>query len=317
MVCHRCQTLAVKFGTNSQGHQRFICRQCGKTFSDIPTRPLDNLRVDPEKAFQVIGLLAEGVGIRACERLTGLNRRTVLGILETAGEKCARLLDSKVRGVNAEQVQVDELWAFVFCKQQNTPLFAEARGDQYTFLAVDRTSKLIISHLVGKRTLQNSVAFMRDLKSRVSNRFQLSSDGFAGYIGRDDNSGAVPLVFGSDIDYGTEIKLYGAEVEGQRKYSPPVCIGARRTPRIGNPNRRMICTSHAERTNLSVRLFNRRFTRLTLGYSKKLTNHKHAVALMVAHFNFCRKHSAHGQTPAIAAGLTDHAWTVAELLNPD
>jgi IS1 family transposase len=219
-----------------------------------------------------------------------------------------------VRGITVEQVQVDEIWAFVHCKPQNADLFADTHGDQYTFLVTDRTTKLIISHFVGKRTMQNSVVFMRDLKGRVSNRFQLSSDGFTGYIGVNEDSGAVMTVFGNNIDYGTEIKLYGGEVQGQRKYSPPVCIGARRTPRIGDPDRKMICTSHVERTNLSVRLFNRRFIRLTLGYSKKLENHKHAVALMVAHFNFCRKHSAHSMTPAMAAGITDHAWTVEELM---
>src|SRR2546427_10059398 len=140
--------------------------------------------------------------------------------------------------------------------------------------------------------------------------------GFSGYTGQGWRDPCqVATVFGQAINFGTEIKMYGRDAEGQRRYSAPPLTGVRRRARIGNPDRKTICTSHAERGNLSVRLFNRRFTRLTLGYSKKIENHRHAVAIYVAHFNFCRKHSAHGQTPAQAAGLTDHVWTVAELLN--
>ena len=311
MVCHRCQTEAVKFGINAQGFQRYRCKQCSRTFSDIPARPLDDLRVDPEKAFMVIRLLCEGTGIRACERLTGLNRRTVLAVLETAGKKCARLLDTKLRNLKAEHIEVDELWSFVFCKQRKTTPFSP-HGDQYTFLGTDRVSKLIISWLVGKRTQWNAQHFMLDLKSRLANRVQLTTDGFRPYY--DGQYGAVPLAFGQGIDYATETKEFGAEADGERRYSPAECVSVRRVARIGNPNRNMICNNHVERTNLSARIFNRRFTRLTLGYSKKLENHTHAVALFVAHFNFCRKHSAHGQTPAMAARLTDHVWTVNELL---
>jgi IS1 family transposase len=272
------------------------------------------LRVKSEDVYRVVELLAEGVGIRAIERLTGLNRRTVLRILEVAGRQCSLVLDANVREVKAEQVQVDELWAFVYCKQANCGLYAYDHGDQYTFLAIERSSKLIISHLVGKRTHENAIYFMQDLKERTEGRFQLTTDGFSGYTGQYGSIGAVRRVFKKQIDYGTEIKRYAIEVEGERRYSTPEVIGIRRASRIGKPDKRMICTSHAERTNLSVRIFNRRFTRLTLGYSKKLENHRLAVAIFVAHLNFCRKHSARGQTPAQASGLTDHQWTVEELL---
>jgi IS1 family transposase len=272
------------------------------------------MRIDPQKAFQVVHLLAEGVGIRACERLTGLNRHTVLAILETAGQKCDRLLDAKIRNVRVEQVQVDEIWAFVHCKQARAEAFAHDHGDQFTYLAVERTSKLILSHFVGKRTKENCAIFLGDLQRRTANRFQLSTDGFIGYIGGKVEPGAVEQAFGTAIDYGTEIKAYDHEVGIQRRYSPPRCTGVKRRARIGQPDEGMITTSHVERTNLSVRIFNRRFTRLTLGFSKKLANHKHAVAIFVAHFNFCRVHSAHGQTPAMASGLTDHPWSIPELL---
>src|SRR6267142_623387 len=153
---------------------------------------------------------------------------------------------------------------------------------------------------------------MRDLQSRISDCFQLTSDGFDGYTGKGKTLGAVKQVFEDKIDYATEIKQYGHNAEGQRRYSAPPLTGIRRRRRIGNPVERMVTTSHAERCNLSVRLFNRRFTRLTLGYSKKLDNHRHAVALFIAHFNFCREHSAfkpEKMTPAMAAEITDHTWT--------
>jgi IS1 family transposase len=236
----------------------------------------------------------------------------VLAILEAAGEKCARLLDTKLRNVQAAQVQIDETWGFVRCKDAIST--CEAEGDQYTFLAIERDSKLIINWLVGKRNQENTGIFLRDLKSRLAGRIQLSSDGFQLYCGRKYDVGAVAEIFGDDIDYGTEVKWYGYELNEQRRYSAPPCIGVTRRARIGSPVKELICTSHVERTNLTLRLFNRRATRLTLGYSKTLANHKHATALFIAFFNFCRVHSTLHKTPAMAAGLTDHVWTVAELL---
>lgn len=313
MVCHRCQTEAFKFGFNPQGLQRYRCRQCRKTFSDIPARPLPDMRIDRDKLCQVVHLLCEGTGIRACERLTGLSRRTVLSIVEQAGAQCARLLDTRLRNVKAEQVEVDELWGFVRCKQAIAAPDTN-EGDQFTYLSMERTTKLIINWFVGKRTKENTDIFMHDLKARLANRVQLSTDGLDFYKGRKFCHGAVHRAFGYEVDYGVEIKRYGYEMQNQRRYSAPPCIGVTRIAKLGNPVRNLICTSHAERTNLSVRIFSRRHTRLTLGFSKKFENHKHAIALFVAHFNFCRKHSTHGKTPAMASGLTDHVWTIQELL---
>lgn len=273
------------------------------------------MRVDFSKAAQVVNLLCEGVGIRAASRLTGLEEETVLNILETAGKHCEALLNTKLRNLKVNFVEIDELWAFVRCKQVNAREFSDD-GDQYTFLATDSDTKLIISQAVAKRTKENAFWFIRDLQTRIDGRCQISTDGFDGYTGKGRFPGAIERNFGKDgVDYGTEIKMYESYAEGQRRYSAPVCIGAHRRRRLGNPDRNRINTSHAERTNLSVRIFNRRFTRLTLGYSKKLENHRHAVALFTAHFNFCRVHSAHKQTPAQAAGLTDRVWTVGKLLS--
>lgn len=307
--CYCCSGETKKFG-RFQNHnrivQRYRCLKCGKTMSE--SQPLDGLRVDFKQACQVVNLLCESMGIRAVSRLTGLNQETVLNILETAGQKAAAFLDAKVRNVNASVVQADEVYTFVGCRQENALPKETERGGQFTFLSVARDSKLIINWLVGKRTRDNADQFFGDLKTRMANRMQLVTDGYKGYSGV---GGTVASVFGKEVDYCTETKYFGKPGE----FLPRQVIGFRRRRRIGNPDITMATTAHAERTNLSVRTFTRRFTRCTLGHSKKLENHKLAVALFVAHFNFCRVHSAHGQTPAMAAKLTDHAWTIEEMLS--
>jgi IS1 family transposase len=188
----------------------------------------------------------------------------------------------------------------------------EERGEFFTYLSVERDSKLIINWHTSKRNKENTLIFMRDLQRRIPNRFQLTSDAFAGYCRGD---AAVKQVFGNEIDYATETKVFGRTNQMVSRYfNPLVIIGIKRKARIGSPDLSRATTCHAERTNLSVRTFTRRFTRCTIGYSKKLENLRHAVAMFIAHFNFCRIHSAHGMTPARAAGLTDHTWTMEELL---
>ena len=223
MTCHYCRDIEmVKFGIRN-GIQRYQCKVCRRTKSDSPENPLGNLRVPFEKAVQVVSLLTESIGIRACERLTGLNRRTVLGILEAAGRKAAMFLDAKIREVKAEQVQIDELVNFVYSRGQNTPSEQTERGDFATFLSVDRASKLIINWRVGKRDGDEATEFLTDLRGRVPNRFQLTSDGWNAYCGY---AGAVRQVFGVSIDYATEIKQFGRErpTEGWR-LSPMKLIG--------------------------------------------------------------------------------------------
>jgi IS1 family transposase len=287
--------------------QRYACDRCGKSFSE--SQPLDGLRVDFKQAAQVVHLLVEGMGIRAISRFTGLDTKTVMNILERAGEKAAEFLDAKVRNVRTEQIQADEIHCFVGCKAIKTTADDLERGDFFTYLAISRHSKLIISSLVGKRTGENTDAFLSDLRLRVDGTFQLTTDGAQIYSGLS----GVRKVFGTSIDYATEIKYFGSPI----KFVNRRLLGVRRIRRIGKPDMRLATTCHCERTNLSVRLFTRRFTRCTLGYSKKAENLKHAVALFVAHFNFCRVHSAHGITPAQSAGITKHVWTLDELLSWD
>jgi hypothetical protein len=290
--------------------QRFFCLRCGKSFSE--SQPLDGLRTDFKQAAQVVHLLCEGMGIRAISRFTRLDQKTVLRILENAGEHCARLLDSKIRNVKSEFVQVDEMHSFVYSKPQNTERGDPEHGEFYTYLSMDKDSKLIINWRTSKRDRENTFAFIQDLKSRMDGRFQLTSDAMSDYH---RGTGAVARVFGHEIDYATETKIYGrTKLNVSRYFNPLVVVGIKRQRKIGNADLTQATTCHLERLNLSVRLFTRRFTRKTLGYSKKLCNLRHAVAIFTAHFNFCRTHSAHGQTPAMAAGLTDHAWTIEEIL---
>lgn len=289
--------------------QSWRCLKCGKTMSE--SQPLDGLRVDFDKACQVVHLLCEGMGIRACERLTGLNRHTVLSILETAGEKCARLLDARVRYVKAAFVQTDEIHTFVGCKARRTTKDDVDRGDFFTYLSIDRDSKLIINWKTDKRNFEVTEDFLRDLKARMLGRFQLTTDAFNGYCRK---VGGVGEIFGDSIDYATEIKVFSHEQIAPFRFVPKV-VEIRRQPRLGNPDMKFATTCHCERTNLSVRQFTRRFARATLGYSKTLKNLRHAVALFVWHFNYCRVHSAHGKTPAQAANLTGHQWTIGEMLS--
>jgi IS1 family transposase len=292
--------------------QRFFCLRCGKTFSE--SQPLDGLRVDFDKACQVVHLLCESMGIRAIQRLTGLHQETILNILETAGQKAAAFLDAKIRNVKSDYVQADELCSFVRTKQQNTDEDDFEHGNFFTHLSICRDSKLIINHQVSKRTREDSLAFMQDLKSRMDGRFTLTTDGWKSYVG---SRGVVREVFGEEIDYASEVKVFHVKARGlyaYRGWGSPVVLSIKRQPRIGNPDMKMTTTCHVERTNLSVRTFNRRFTRCTIGYSKKLENLRHSVSLFAWHFNFARKHSTHGKTPAMAAGLVESPMTIAELL---
>jgi IS1 family transposase len=286
--------------------QRFFCDRCGKSFKE--EQPLDGVRIDAKQAAQVVHLLVEGCGIRAISRLTNLHQATVLNILAVAGEHCERLMEAKVRNIKTDEVQADEIHTFVGCKAITTTPDDLERGDFFTYLAISRHSKLIINALAGKRNKENTMRFLQTLRSRVDGHFQLTTDAANIYGG---SCGAVSAVFGYGIDYATETKRFAAAVP----YVPRHVIGIRRHRRIGNPDMKVATTCHAERTNLSVRTFTRRFTRCTIGYSKKAQNLSYAVALFVTHFNFCRVHSAFGRTPAHVAGITDHAWTIEEMLN--
>jgi len=212
--------------------------------------------------------------------------------------------------------QCDELYSFVFCREIQNKLHLPEIGEQYTFLGVDRRSKLILSHFVGKRDEVSTDAFMADLRKRVKGWPQITTDGFPCYRSAIENS------FGDNVHFAQQVKQFAdgtliPKIRRRMLRSMPRekrCVGVKTFVRTGNPDRALITTSHVERTNLSVRLFNRRYTRLTMGFSKTLENHRHALALFIFHFNFCRIHSAHNQTPAMAAGIENHQWTIEDFL---
>lgn len=309
MTCCNCNILCKKFGKyGPKKIQRYRCQRCQRTFSDPQEKPLDEMRIPMEKALQALNLLVEGCGIRVTSRITDLHQETVLALLEKAGTRAAALLDSAIRNVKADQIQVDEIWGFVRCKQKNVKGDDRKVGDQYTFVAIDRKSKLVISHVIGKRDAYHAQKLMDDLTGRLADRAQITTDGFKPYID------AVEWAFGADVDYAQLIKTYAGDEAGRERYSPSECTGAVPVVISGNPDPAMICTSHVERNNLTMRTFLRRLTRLSLGFSKKLENLKHAIALHFAFYNFCRIHKSLRVTPAMEAGIADHVWTLGELL---
>lgn len=249
--------------------------------------------------------------MRATCRMTGFAKKTVERILCEAGENCEHLMDEKMRDLPCEQIQCDEVWSFIFCKAKTAikkfGRMPEGIGDCWTWVAIDPINKLIPAWYVGDRSAQSAYKFMRELEPRLKNRVQLTTDGHNAYLVAVKAAFLVRI-----IDYGMLVKLYGEGESG--KYSPSECIGAKKETVMGNPDKAAICTSHVERQNLTMRMQNRRFTRLTNAFSKSLPSHKNSLALHFAHYNFCRIHQSLRVTPAMQAGLTDHVWELNELL---
>ena len=266
-----------------------------------------------EKQVRVIAHLVEGNSIRSTERLTGVHRDTVMRLGVRIGEGCDRIHDKLMVNLHVNVLEVDELWAFVGKKQgHKKPDGAHSLGDSYTFLGLDATRKAIVSYTVGKRDLDSTEYFIDDLRKRVINRPQITSDGFRPYIAAIDNA------FGVDVDYAQIVKQYkgaaSADAPAEKRYSPARIISTERIRIMGYPDDKKISTSFVERTNLSVRMSSRRFTRLTNAHSKKLRNHAAAVGLLVAYYNLCRVHATLRVTPAMAIGVTDHVWSIEELI---
>jgi IS1 family transposase len=243
--------------------------------------------------------------------MTGVAKGTILTLLEDVGTACAEFHNRIVRNVRARRVQCDEIWQFCYAKEKNVPADKKGQfgyGDVWTWTAVDADTKLTISYLVGTRDAGSAHEFMQDLASRVMNRVQLTTDGHRVYLD------AVESAFGSEIDYATLVKIYGSPAENEKRYSPAVCLGATAATIMGNPEHRHISTSYVERANLTMRMSMRRFTRLTNGFSKKVDNLRHAVALYAVHYNFCRIHQSLRITPAMEAGISRRLWMVEDIV---
>jgi len=272
-------------------------------------------RLDTKQRAQVVAALVEGNSIRATCRMTGVAKGTVLTLLTNLGAACEEYQDRVLRNLKCRRIQCDEMWQFVYAKARNVPEAHKGElgyGDVWTWIALDADTKLIPSWAVGRRDGFTARAFIADLADRLATRVQLTTDGAKVYLE------AVEGAFGNDIDYAMLVKMYegdsGKHTPAERRYSPAVCTGSREQTITGTPDPDFISTSYVERQNLTVRMQVRRFTRLTNAFSKKLDNHKAAVALHFMHYNFARIHQTIRVTPAMEAGVSTHVWSLEEIV---
>jgi transposase-like protein/IS1 family transposase len=313
VACPTCGNASKRFGRHRNGLQRFRCLSCRKTFTEDhkPAFQVVDYLKDP-RGLMAIRMLVEGCSIRTVERLTEIRRDTIIDLLLIAGQRCEKLMDS-LRNVPATDVQMDECWNFVHCKEKNKgpeDAHNDEIGDCYNWVAIDRPTKLVLAFLCGRRTNENAMELARKVRRATSPdvRFQLTTDGLQAYIA------AVDEMLLDRCDYAQLVKTYAQPAENEKRYSPAECTGAIKVVISGNPDQKKICTSHVERQNLTMRMQIRRLTRLTNAFSKKLENHQAAIALHFAWYNFCQIHGSLRVTPAMEAGIADHVWSVKELL---
>lgn len=269
-------------------------------------------RLERNKQVQVLSVLTEGGSMRAASRMVGVSINTVTKLLVDTGRACAAYQDEVLRNLPCTKVQCDEIWSFCYSKAANVPKAKRRHfgyGDVWTWTALCADTKLVPCWLVSDRSAPAAHEFMQDLASRLGRRVQLTTDGYRAYMT------AVEGAFGSEIDYAMLIKLYGASPEGEKRYSPPECVGTQTAHVMGKPNQQYVSTSFVERHNLTMRMNMRRFTRLTNGFSKKAENHAHAVALYFMHYNFVRIHKTLRVTPAMAAGVTNKLWELEDVVD--
>lgn len=263
------------------------------------------------KRVQILSMLCEGSSMRSISRVTDVSINTVTKLLVDAGETCLALHDELVRDVRASRIQCDEIWSFCYAKEKNVEkakAAGEDAGDVWTWTALDADTKLIVSYFVGDRSGQSAIALMDDLRARLENRVQITTDGHKAYLE------AVEGAFGGDVDYAQLIKLYGDVPEAHKgRYSPADCTGIKKNRVEGSPDMKHVSTSYVERQNLNMRMGMRRFTRLTNAFSKKLENHIHALALYFMFYNFVRIHKTLKVTPAMAAKVTDRLWSMEDI----
>ena len=300
-----------KHGKTKAGTARLRCKDCGRTFTES-TALFDGMRIGMDRAEQIIKLLCEGMSIAATARVTYTDPHTVIDLMVLVGNRCEEFLEAEIQGVHVDDVQVDEIWQFIFCKHRTAELknYVGGAGDSYCFTGIERNTKLLVAWHLGRRTQADTGTFCAKLRRATTGRFQLSTDGFGAY------PQAIVWNFQGKVDYGMLVKTFGeAPKDDRRKYSPATIISAKKRAIYGKPDEDRICTSHAERMNGSIRTFVKRMGRLTYCFSKRWDNHRAALGLFFAHYNFCRKHRSLGrETPAMASGLADHAWTVREFL---
>jgi transposase-like protein/IS1 family transposase len=311
MTCHNCKIDAVKAGRARNGAQRFKCQQCRQRF----VQPAETLfgadsRLPEETAIRILYCLLEGNSVRSTGRLCSVEPKTVLSILALAGERCERVMATKIVNVQVRDVEADEVWSFIGKKEKRVrPEDDQNLGDCYTFVAIERHSKLVLNIAMGKRDQATTDQFIEGVRQATAHtRFQITTDGFAPY------RSAITTTLHDRCDFAQLIKVYRSPQDGEKRYSPAEVSAIEVLPIMGRPDPERICTSIVERSNLSLRMGMRRFTRLTNAFSRKWENHWAAVCLWYAYYNFCRVHKSLRVTPAMEAGIADHIWTLAELL---
>jgi transposase-like protein/IS1 family transposase len=300
---------AKKFGTTASGKQRFRCRDCGKTFTES-TGTLDGMRIGTDKAAQVISLLAEGMGVRPVTRIAGIGKTAVLDLMTLVGERCRRFSEDSIVNVPVKDVQADELWSFIYCKEKTRKLLSlplATHGDTYCFVGMERTSKIVLAWHLGNRELESGEQFIAKLAHACwKENFQFSTDGWQNY------KRLVRTHLGT-CDFGMIVKIF-SNAQDTTRYSPGTIIELKKKAIQGNPDEARMCTSHVERNNLSIRMGMKRFARLSNGFSRKFENHQAALGLHFALYNYVTVHGTLRTTPAVAAGVAQKPWTVAELI---
>jgi len=298
-----------RFGKTETGQQRFRCRECRKTFV-ASTRTLDGMRIGTDKAARIVHCMAEGVGVRSTARLLGVAKDTVLDVMTLIGKRCVTFLEDAVAGVPVQDVQADEIWGRVGCSERTRKrlsLPVAVYGDKYCFVGIERHNKLALAWHVGQRDIADGRAFIIKLGCACRNHdFQVTTDGWSPYK-------KLVSTYFAYTDFAQLLKIY-KNVPDAGRYSPGQIIDIKLKPILGNPDEARVCTSHVERHNLTMRLWNRRLTRLTMGFSRKLLNHEASLGVYFAAYNFVQRHNTLKTTPAVAAGLASEPWTVEELI---
>ena len=309
MTCRKCNHDKVKkFGCRN-GIQRYRCNSCSAVFTDQQPR-IGSHYTRQDEAEKALVMMLEGMSIRAISRITGIHKNTILSLMVTASQNAQRVFDKMVRNIRPTFVQLDELWCMVGAHGKNVTVDSPADwGDAWTWLALDSESKMILSHYIGPRNTVSAYKFVRDLSERTLGTYQITSDALRGYVG------AIEEWYGSDVHYAQLRKIYGRSEAGPEWYAGGTVIAAVPKVKTGHPEWSRISTSHIERANLSVRMHIRRYARKTNAISKKLSMLKAAVTLFIVWYDFCRVHQSLRVTPAMEAGITDHVWSLKELLS--
>jgi len=314
MTCHNFRIDCKRKGRDRKGNQRYQCRQCSKTFLEPREDHLDGMYLPMEKAELVLRLLLEGNSVSSVERITEVHHGTILKLLVLAGEKAERIIATKIRNVEVRDVEVrdvecDEVRGFIGKKQKHVrPEDDQNLGDCYVHVAIERHSKLVLNIAMGKRDQVTTDALIEGVRHATRGSFQITTDGHAAY------RSAITTTLHDRCDFAQLIKVYRAPQEDEKRYSPAEVASVEVVPVMGQPDPERICTSIVERSNLSLRMGIRRFTRLTNAFSKKWENHWVATVLWYAYYNFCRVHKSLRVTPAMESGIADHQWSVRELL---